>query len=103
MKTEQILLIVAGFYFLQQMRRPAAPQYITPQQTSGGTTGSAGNQGSGGSVDTSQYFDPNYQDNGSGGDAARGNSDWDNMTKKATDAIGGWLCKNVSSSLPGCP
>lgn len=103
MKTEQILLILAGFYFFSQMRRPQAPQQVMIPQTTSQNTGSAGNQSSGGSVDTSQYFDPSQSNGQSGGDASRDDSSWDAQTKPARDAIGGVLCAISGNALPGCP
>ena len=102
MKTEQILFILAGFYFFSQMRKPQTPQVVIPQRTSQ-NTGSAGNQSSGGSVDTSQYFDPSQSNGQSGGDASRDDSSWDAQTKPVRDAIGGFLCSVSGNALPGCP
>jgi hypothetical protein len=103
MKTEQILLILAGFYFLQQMRRTQAQPVQATASTPAAANQSAGNQASNQSMDTSNYFDPAQTNGQSGGDASRQDNSWDAQTKPARDAIGSWLCQNVSGSLPGCP
>jgi len=103
MKTEQILLIVAGFYFLQQMRKQRTMIVQRPAPTPAAANQSAGNQASNQSMDTSNYFDPAQTNGQSGGDAGRQDTSWDAQTKPARDAIGSWLCTNVSASLPGCP
>jgi len=102
MKTEQILLILAGFYFLQQMRRPQAQPVQRPAPTPAAANQSAGDQASSQSVDTSNYFDPAQTNGQSGGDAGRQDTSWDAQTKPARDVIGGILC-GINPNLPGCP
>ena len=101
MKTEQLLLIIGAAFLLFRNRQTTLTLGNTNQgqNLAGGASGQPGNTGSmfgGGTAGGGPT-----PDRGSVFDRAMDNS-WDAKTKPVRDAIGNWLCTNVSSSLPGC-